>query len=142
MQGDLRRPAEILGHPTTGQLSDFSRPVAVLLVAVLHFVADEDDPAGIVRTVRGALVPGSYLIISHTIDESVAEVTGTARRGFQRAGTPLFPRTRAQVAAFFEGFELLEPGLVDVHRWRSGDLDDADGSSSAWVLAGGVARLP
>ena len=140
VQGDARRPLEILDHPTTRSLIDFSRPVGVLLVAILHFVADADDPAGIVRTLREAMAPGSYLILSHTIDESAVEVTGTAQSGFQRAGTPLFPRTRAQVLTFFDGFELLDPGLVEVHTWRSSETDEAAGSSS-WILAGGVGRL-
>jgi SAM-dependent methyltransferase len=140
VDGDLRRPGEILAHPGTRRLIDFSRPVAVLLVAVLHFVDDEDDPAAILRTLREAMAPGSYLIISHTIDESTEAVTGSARAGFQRAGSPLFPRTRARVLEFFEGFELLEPGLVDVQNWRPGDTEEASGSS-AWVLAGAVGRL-
>jgi hypothetical protein len=145
LQGDLRRPAEILDHQLTRHLIDFSQPVAVLLVAVLHFVEDDDDPAGIVRTLREAMVPGSYLILSHTVDESAGDVMGSAKAGFQRAGSPLVPRTRAQVERFFEGFDLLEPGLVDVQDWRPTGTDDEDGesaASSAWRLAGGVGRLP
>ena len=138
---DLRRPAEILDHPATQQLIDFSQPVGLLLVAVLHFVSEQDDPAAIVRTLREAMAPGSYLILSHTIDDSPQEITDSARSGFKRAGTPLFPRTRARVEQFFEGFEILEPGLVDVQNWRSDGTEEAAGSS-AWVLAGGVGRLP
>jgi S-adenosyl methyltransferase len=142
VQGDVRRPAEILEHPLTHQLIDFSQPVAVLLVAVLHFVADDEDPAGIMRTVRDRMAPGSYLILSHTVDESAGEVMGSAKAGFQRAGSPLVPRTRAQVAEFFEGFELLEPGLVEVQNWRPAPDDAEDSASSSWVIAGGVGRLP
>ena len=142
VQGDLRRPQEILADPTTRRMIDFAEPVGVLLVAVLHFVADEDDPAAILATLREAMAPGSHLIISHTIDEGAGHVIGTARSGFRRAGSPLFPRTRAQVERFFDGFELLQPGLVDVHAWRPGDADEDPGGSSAWVLAGGVGRLP
>jgi len=139
--GDARRPQDVLDHPATRQLIDFSQPVAVLLVAVLHFVADDEDPAGIVRTLRDAMAPGSYLILSHTIDETAEAIVGTAKAGFKRAGTPLVPRRRPAVEAFFEGFELLDPGFVDVQKWRPTDLEETV-TSSTWVLAGGVGRLP
>jgi hypothetical protein len=144
IEGDLRRPADILAHPAA-QLIDFSRPVGVLLVAVMHFIADEDDPGAIMATLRAAMAPGSYLILSHTIDEDAGGALDTAKSGFQRAGTPLFPRSRARVERFFDGFDLLEPGLVEVHTWRrdeaeEGEEENVDGPSS-WVLAGAVGRL-
>jgi hypothetical protein len=142
VEGDIRRPSETIDHAITRDLIDFSQPVGVLLVAVLHFVSDEEDPDGIVRTLRDVMAPGSYLILSHTIDESAEDALDNAKAGFQRAGSPLFPRTRARVRQFFDGFELLDPGVVDVQDWRPTDIEDsAELKGSTWVLAGGVGRL-
>ncbi|PZG36596.1 hypothetical protein C1I98_26635 [Spongiactinospora gelatinilytica] len=139
---DLRRPDEILRHAGTQALIDFERPVCVLLAAVLHFVADRENPAGIVRRLRDALAPGSHLVISHTTDESPALLMNAARRGFQNAGSPLTPRPRDVVLDFFEGFELVDPGLVPVEDWRPDDDTAPSVARPAWVLAAGVAHKP
>jgi hypothetical protein len=141
VEGDLRWPRHILDHAVTSHLIDFSQPVGVMLVAILHFVADADDPDGIIATFREVLAPGSYLILSHTVDEMPPQEHETALANFQRAGTPLHPRSRNRIRRFFDGFELLEPGLVDVHDWRpDGTGEPLEGST--WTLAGGVGRLP
>ncbi|MFI0418306.1 SAM-dependent methyltransferase [Spongiactinospora sp. 9N601] len=139
---DLRRPDEILRHAGTQALIDFERPVCVLLAAVLHFVADRENPAGIVRRLRDALAPGSHLVISHTTDESPALLMNAARRGFQNAGSPLTPRPRDVVLDFFEGFDLVDPGLVPVEDWRPDDHTAPSVTRPAWVLAAGVAHKP
>jgi SAM-dependent methyltransferase len=119
IQGDLRDPAEILGNPRVQDLIDLSAPLGILLVAVLHFVPDEDDPMSAVGRLRDAAAPGSHLVISHAgwpadITPQVAE----ARQTYERTPTPMVVRTQAQIGAFFEGFRLVEPGLVTVARWR------------------------
>jgi SAM-dependent methyltransferase len=119
VRGDLREPLAILDNPDVRGLLDFTRPVAVLLVAVLHFIADEDDPAGIVARLRDAVVPGSYLVVSHAswpADTTVA--VRQARQTYDRTQTPLIPRTAEEVTALLRGFDLVEPGLVTVAGWR------------------------
>jgi hypothetical protein len=116
---DLRDPAAILAHPGLRELIDFTRPVALLLVAILHFVKDEEDPAGIVASLRDALPDGSYLVLSHgTQDFHPPGGADTAAAGYKNATAPLVLRTHEQVSAFFDGFDLLEPGLVQAPLWR------------------------
>jgi hypothetical protein len=116
---DLREPGSILAQPKVLQLIDFSQPVALLLVAILHFIADEEDPAGIVTTLRDALPIGSYLALSHgTADFHPPGVAGKAASAYEHATAPLALRNFEQVSAFFDGFEVLEPGLVRASLWR------------------------
>jgi len=116
---DLRDPAAIVAHPQLRELIDFSRPVALLLVAILHFIRDEEDPAGIVATLRDALPDGSYLALSHgTLDFHPPGGEDLAASGYQNATAPLVLRARERVLPFFDGFELLEPGLVQAPLWR------------------------
>src|SRR6266540_2808919 len=139
---DLRRPDEILAHPATRKLIDFEQPMAVLLVAILHFVPDEEDPAGIVARLRDAMAPGSYLVVSHTANESPDEVMAAAQQGFRLAGAPLTPRTRAEISRLLEGFDLVDPGLVEVSQWRPDAPEAPTPSGSPWTIVGAVARKP
>jgi SAM-dependent methyltransferase len=120
--GDVRKPAGILGDPQTRALLDFSQPVCVLLVAVLHFVPDRDGPARVVAAFRDAVAPGSYLILSHaTMDGAPpreAARTGDAEAVYKQATAPLIMRDPAQVSLLLDGFSLVEPGLVHVTAWR------------------------
>jgi hypothetical protein len=118
IEGDLRRPGEILRDPTVLSTLDFGRPVAVLLVAVLHFVPDEDDPAGIVGRLVDALVPGSYVGVSHGTQEDNDDDAATVSRFYRRTTTPLHLRTRREVLALVNGLSLVEPGLVPVTDWH------------------------
>ncbi len=100
-------------------LLDFRRPVVVLLVALLHFIPDDGDARRIVRTLRERLVPGSFLVLSHGTNEGVpAEVVARAERLYAGTTNPVKARTRAQIAAFLERWELVPPGLVSTPRWR------------------------
>ena len=115
--GDLRDPGKILTDPRVLDTLDFSRPVALMLAAVLHFIPDEADPYGIVARLAGALPEGSYLVLSHATNdfltpEEVAEIVA-GRYG------PFFARSEAEFARFSEGFELVPPGIVSVARWRA-----------------------
>jgi hypothetical protein len=129
IQEDLRRPEHILGHSEVRELIDFARPVGVLLVSVLHFIADADGPETIVATLRDAVPSGSYLVLSHVTSDrrpaTVAAVTAANERGSGFA----MARTAAEVGRFCAGFDLVEPGLVTVERWRPEcpeDLDDRE----------------
>jgi S-adenosyl methyltransferase len=135
---DLRDPDRILAE--AGELLDFTRPVAILLVAILHLIPDSDDPHGIVRTLAGAAAPDSYLALSHVpSDLQPAAMTELGSRLNALLPMRSTYRTRAQVARFFDGMDLVPPGLVPVQRWRPDDPEDARHDVAVW---GGVARRP
>ena len=116
---DLRDPAAVLAHPQLRELIDFTKPVALLLVAILHFIKDEEDPAGIVAALRDALPDGSYLALSHgTLDFHPPGDADQAAAGYRNATAPLLLRARERVLPFFDGFDLLEPGLIQAPLWR------------------------
>jgi hypothetical protein len=118
-QADLRQPEEVLQAPTVAGLLDFSRPVAILAIAVLHFV-DDDVPA-IFGRYREALAPGSVLAINHGSsdqdDPELAEAVRNIERGYRGSATPVVLRDRTQIRALLTGFELVPPGLVDPVHW-------------------------
>jgi SAM-dependent methyltransferase len=139
VDGDIRDPAPIL-RAAAGTL-DFSRPVALMLLGILHLVRDDDDPYRVVADLLDALPPGSYLALSHPAsDTNVAAQAEAQRRYNERVSTPQTMRTRAEVTRFFDGLDLVPPGLVYVHEWRPdpGDVVPEDGTSAH----GGVGRKP
>jgi hypothetical protein len=141
--GDVREPAAILGHPAVRELIDFSEPVALLLIAILHFVTDSEDPARILATLGGALAPGSYLAISHgTADLHSDQAVSQATRVYDRATAPLVLRSHAQIAGFFDGFSLVDPGLVQVPLWRPDSQPPRARDLAKIAIYGGVARKP
>jgi SAM-dependent methyltransferase len=115
---DVRDPEAILGSPQVRDVLDLSRPVALLMVAVLHFIRDEDDPMGLVKRFAAELAPGSLLVLSHGARDADENVAATASTLYSKTQTPGFPRTREEVAQFFEGFEMIEPGVVWAPMWR------------------------
>jgi hypothetical protein len=133
IQADLREPDSILGHPEVRELIDFNQPIALLLMAILHFIPDDEDPFRIVARFRDALPTGSYLAISHgTRDipvrpdmsaDEMTEMGARVERLYQLTTASLVTRTRAQVERFFDGFDLLDPGLVEIQLWRPDDGD-------------------
>jgi S-adenosyl methyltransferase len=113
---DLRDPA-LITDKARG-LIDFGAPVGVLLAGVVHFVPDEDDPAGLVAALRDPLVAGSYLLISHTTYDGQPPEVVEAQKLAARTATPLYPRPHAEILAYFDGTTLLDPGLVPIPLWR------------------------
>jgi hypothetical protein len=120
VQGDLRRPAGLLALPEVRAHLDFGKPVAVLLFAVLHFLPDDADPAGVVACLRDSLAPGSYLALSHVSGDFVPDKAAVDRAlaVYAQASEPMWPRSRARILGFFDGFDLVPPGLVPKHEWR------------------------
>jgi hypothetical protein len=124
---DVREPAAVLEHPVVRELVDFDRPVALMLVAVLHFIRDEEDPAGIIATLAKELAPGSHLILTHATGDFHQHVDGDAAAVYQNSTASLTVRSHEQILPFFEGFDLIEPGLVQVPLWRpDGPPPDVD----------------
>ncbi|MEU8826935.1 SAM-dependent methyltransferase [Streptomyces sp. NPDC048636] len=114
---DARTPEKILADPVVRELIDFSQPVALLLVAVLHFVTDEEDPAGIVTTLTGPMTSGGHLVISHGTTDFHGHVQ-VADEVYRKSTARLSLRRHEEILPFFDGFDLLDPGLVRVPRWR------------------------
>lgn len=134
VQADLRDPAQVLGAKALRSLLDLEQPVALLMVMVLHFVPDSDDPRGILATYREALAPGSALVIAHGSRETEGMPTShlhTARQMYEREVGSVILRTRAEVAALFDGFDLVEPGVTWVPQWRPEVVTAAPGESGA-----------
>jgi hypothetical protein len=139
---DLREPDAILAHPQVRELIDLSQPVALLLIAIMHFITDAEDPAGIVATFRDALPPGSYLALSHgTRDFHSQDAVRHGTKVYERATAPLVLRTHAQIMAFFDGFDLVEPGLVQVPLWRPDTKPPRPKDLAKIAIYGGVGRL-
>ncbi|MFD6227496.1 SAM-dependent methyltransferase [Streptomyces sp. NPDC060232] len=145
---DLRKPKEILAAPEVGRLLDFDRPVALLLVAVLHFIEDADRPCEAVAELRDALAPGSLLILTHASYEGIPlteEVASGTVGVYRNIRNPLVMRTGEQIARFFEGFDMVEPGLVSMPHWRpdrSEDGEDGEAPEDPYAFSGygGVGR--
>ena len=118
--GDLRQPADVFGLPEVHRLLDLSQPVGLLLLGVLYFISDDEDPYSMVAQLRGALAPGSYLVISHaTTDTLPAEQVDKGTKIYNRA-SEVTMRSRVQIERFLEGLDLVEPGLVLASHWRPG----------------------
>lgn len=121
---DMRDPAAILGHPKTQQLLDFDAPIGLLMVTVFHYVADTDGPMELMARYREALVPGSYLTLSHLCADFDSADLACIVSLMKETPNPVHPRTRAAITDLFTDFDLLEPGLVPVAQWRSGQASD------------------
>src|SRR5690242_15884377 len=138
VQADLRDPGTILDRAAV--LLDFGQPVALMLLGVLHLIQDAEDPWGIVARLMAAMPPGSYLTIPPPAIDIHQSQANAQRVYNERVATPQTLRTREQVARFFAGLELVDPGLVQVHQWRPGPGESApEGTVSAH---GAVARKP
>jgi hypothetical protein len=142
MDADLREPEKILAQLPASGLIDLTQPLGLLLMAVLHFVTADEDPWRIVATLRDALAPGSYLVVSHGTDEGKPAVAHAAEQVYNRGvSAHLQMRSRAEILRFFDGFELVDPGLVPIPRWRPGPGDEPAGDPGTfWGGLVAVAR--
>jgi len=155
IRGDAARIDDVLRHPAVLELLDFTEPVAVILCALLHFVPDDADAAAAIGALRDVSVPGSYLILSHGTnrDDDDPEVrkdlaTGEKLVGdvySRRTATPVRMRSRAAVERFFDGYDLVEPGVTWVGQWRpsgGGQPEFAGHANLSGILGGAGVRRP
>ncbi|HST84208.1 MAG TPA: SAM-dependent methyltransferase [Kineosporiaceae bacterium] len=137
IEADLRDPDKILEQAR--RTLDFTRPVALMLVAILHFIREEEDPYGLVRRLIDALPSGSYLVISHGTGEWLTpEIIAESATG----PAPIWFRSRAQFARFFDGLDVLEPGIVSAAHWRAENEDQPRPSAQEVSMYSAVARVP
>jgi hypothetical protein len=138
IDADIREPEKILN--AAAEVLDFTEPVAVALVAVLQFIPDDDAPHAIVRRLMAAVPAGSYLVISHPAsDIQAAAMAAAASRLNELTAQRATPRAKDAVTSFFDGLDLVEPGVIRCPEWRPDRPGDAAGKSTMW---GGVARKP
>ncbi|MGB6455802.1 MAG: SAM-dependent methyltransferase [Streptosporangiaceae bacterium] len=137
IEADIRDPQAILAHAAS--VLDFSKPIALMLVAILHFVPNEDRPHEVVATLLDALPPGSFLTLTHPGSDVDADASEAARRFNDRAAEQATLRSRDEVMRFFAGLDMVEPGLVQIQDWRPTTRPLAASGTSVW---GGVARKP
>jgi SAM-dependent methyltransferase len=138
VQADLRKPEEILHARVTRRLLDFGEPVALLMVGVVQFLADADDPWGLAASYRDVLAPGSYLALSAFTADNAPEGMAGAVEVFSSSQDPIHPRTREEIIRMFDGFELIEPGVVYTPEWRPEREDDVGDNVRRANLYGGV----
>jgi hypothetical protein len=142
LHGDIRHPHTLLGRDDIWQLIDFSQPVGVLFVAVLHFIPPEDDPEATVAMFVRNMAPGSYLALSHiTSDGTAPDVIATIHDAYRTASAPAIFRTREQILQFFNGLQLIEPGLADLTEWHTSPIRREIGPPALRFLAG-IATKP
>ncbi|GAA0522348.1 hypothetical protein GCM10011581_34350 [Saccharopolyspora subtropica] len=141
IQADCRDPKSVLHAPEAVELIDLDEPVGLLMTAVFHFVPDSDDPLGLAGTYRDALVPGSYLVVSHLTDSHDPDAARTLATLYQETADPLYPRDAAWVASLFGDFQVMPPGPTYLSRWRP-DPDQSAAQHRYHLLYGGVARKP
>jgi hypothetical protein len=148
IQADLRSPDDILNHPSTRALIDFGQPLGLLMVAVTHFVPDDDNPYGLLAHYRDAVAPGSYLALTAaTSDQQARPSTAVVARIYASSAAPPVGRTKDEIRRFFTGWEIVppyegaEPDVIYVGQWGAEDAAKADSEGSR-VFFAGVARRP
>ncbi|MEL5956373.1 SAM-dependent methyltransferase [Streptomyces sp. CLV115] len=136
IHADVRQPEAIVEHARG--LLDFDRPVALSLIALLHFLPDDEDPYGITRTLVDALPSGSFLVLSHGTADQHPELKDETEATYKKGAIPLRMRTRSEVEPFFEGLELVDPGLVFATQWYREGPAPAQERSGFYVGVGRV----
>ncbi|GGM24682.1 SAM-dependent methyltransferase [Dactylosporangium sucinum] len=134
---DLRDPDALLADPHVRGHLDLDEPVAILMVSLLHFVPDDAEPGRIVARLRDATAPGSHLVVSHLTLDGVAEAPASQGQEVYRTSTaPIVPRSRADILRLFEGYDLVEPGLVWLGEWRPEPDGTPEGVSHGYGAVG------
>ena len=144
VQADLRHPEEILDNAEVKEHLDFTKPIAVLLVAIVHFLQDHDDPETIVARMRSALPSGGYLVLSHVCGEAQPGAVPGVTEIYRHSSTPIVARSPERIRGFFGDLEILDPGIVNVAQWRPDSVEGkriAEKYQRPYFLAG-VARKP
>ncbi|QUQ67148.1 SAM-dependent methyltransferase [Kutzneria sp. CA-103260] len=142
VQADVREPESILEAPEVRRLLDFDQPVAVLMLALLHFVPDSDDPAALVAPYRDALIPGSYLAITHATGDSRPTEMRALEKLYATSSNPAVARTTQWITGLFGDWELVEPGAAYVPEWQPDNHVDLPSHPEHYIFFGGLARKP
>jgi O-methyltransferase involved in polyketide biosynthesis len=143
INADLRNPHEILTSPALAQLIDLRRPVAILLMAVLHFIDDDDQARHVIVQLTEAITPGSYLALSHAVSDTrpdtMAQLASVYREGPMKGAKAQDLRTRSEVVQLLDGLDIIEPGIVHLPAWRPDPGATFNDPEAVW-LVGGIGR--
>lgn len=139
IRADLREPEAVFADPLLGEIIDLSRPTVVLLIAVLHFVPDDQKPIELINRIAGQLAPGSYLAISHASDQQPSQLRQAAALYTQTA-SPVTTRSQAEIEALFGDMSIVEPGVVPMPLWRPDFPDEVGPEAHTYPGYAGVAR--
>jgi len=143
IQADLREPEKILASPEVGQTLDMTKPVALMLVAILHFMTEDDNPGQIVSGLLDALPPGSFLVASHVTPEHDPAGVGGLEAAYQAGGVATRSRTAAEFSEMaFRGLDMVDPGVVLVSEWRRPDGSGPPPTPAEVSWYGGIGRKP
>ncbi|MFI6512061.1 SAM-dependent methyltransferase [Streptosporangium sp. NPDC050855] len=145
IEADIRDPDRILADPQVNEVIDFDRPVALIMAGVLHFITDDDGPAGLIERYKAAVPPGSHLLLSHiTLDFAPQVDSDEFTKPYDKGTAPMVPRTHAEIEGFFRNWTMVDPGLVEVVEWRPAEDEYREaipGGGHAWAY-GGLAVKP
>jgi hypothetical protein len=143
LDADLRQPDDILRNPDLRDTLDLTQPVALMMVAILHFILDDRDPYGVVARLVDAMPAGSYLVLSHVTYDFLPPATVAELNAANAARNVEFrPRSREEFTRFFQGLELVPPGIVSVAEWRAEDAPQPRPSAETTGVYGAIARIP
>ncbi|WP_371790938.1 SAM-dependent methyltransferase [Streptomyces sp. NBC_01471] len=138
MEADAADPDAILAAPVLHDTLDLGRPVALSMCLLLHWLPAESDPYAVVRRLTGELAPGSHLVITHLARDLDESGSGRLEADFEASGSQLKARTKDEVARFFDGLSLVEPGIVVPHRWRPGPVLEVVGANATTATTAGT----
>jgi len=139
--GDLKEPDAVLSDPAVGALLDMSRPIGILMIAVLHFIPRDDEALAVVKSWAQHVVPGSYLAITHGSADRMTDGARETESLYNRSVASLTMRTYDEVVALFTGETLIDPGVVQIPYWRPDQPDDLDSDVARYPGYAGVARI-
>ena len=142
VQSDLRTPEQLLASEELRATLDLQRPVGLMLVAVVHFIEDDEEALGVVRRIVDVLPAGSYVAATVATDDFAPERLARVRETYHAHGETLRWRNEAQTEQFFEGLELVEPGIVQMHKWRPDDDSYDSVPEEDIAMYGGIGRKP
>ncbi|MFI6041932.1 SAM-dependent methyltransferase [Nocardia sp. NPDC051321] len=134
LKADIRQPDDIIDRLKTGSLIDFNEPVALLIVGVLHYVMDDEHPQQILAKFRDVMAPGSYLALTQASGDTHPDFIGQSHEDTNNSPSQVRYRTREQTAVFFDGFDMIGPGVVPAQEWLDDDLP-----ATRLVIYGGIA---
>jgi hypothetical protein len=143
IEADLREPEKILADPVLRGMLDFTQPIALMLIAVLHFIRDHADAVRVVRTLLDALPSGSYVVVSHSTVDFTDPATKAGYEGLIASGrVDVFPRTAGELGEIFAGLDVVEPGFVAISQWRAEAEPEPRPSPAEVSVYGAVAQVP